>query len=210
MSEVLEPALGQESEKLKNNSDLTDQETTEALWCDKCGKEVGHTTEYHGVNGGARAGAGRKPGKLNYSTIQRMEIRKQFENRIHLNVDKLLNAAMNKALGETYLMKKVTERDSKGKVLRVYHEVVTDPHTIIDYLDGELEGNTSLNDEAEDAYYYMTTKPVDMVAVKELYDRAFGRAPQNIDMTSGGERIGQPIEPSQADQLLRLRAQRAA
>lgn len=207
MSEVAEPALGQNLGNLENKPSSTRGLPNGT--CDKCGKDT-HDTEHHGTHGGPRAGGGRKPGGMNYDTKQRLAIRKAFEDRIHLNVDKLLNAAMNKALGETYLMKKITERDSKGKVLRVYHEVVTSPQEIIDYLDGELEGNTSIDDEYDDVYHYITTKPVDMVAVKELYDRAFGRASQNIDMTSGGERIGQPIEPSQADQLLRLRAQRAA
>jgi hypothetical protein len=119
----------------------------------------------------------------------------------------LLNAALNKALGETYLMKKVTEKDSKGKVLRVYHEVVTDQQTIIDYLDGELEGNTPLNEEYDDTWFYMSTKPVDMVAVKELYDRAFGKPLQKNELSGkDGEPLSLGLTPEQADQLLKLRA----
>lgn len=148
---------------------------------------------------------------MDKSKKERLAIRKRFEDRIHHNADVLLNAALNKALGETYLMRKVTERDSKGKVLRVYHETVTDQKTIIDYLDGELEGNESINDTSEDSYYYISTKPVDMVAVKELYDRAFGKPPQKNEVTGkDGEPFGQAISPEQAEQLLKLRAKRAA
>lgn len=185
-----EPVVGQQSEeieKLKNNS----------------------VTDGRKQNGGARPGAGRKKGGMNYTTKKRLAIRKAFEDRIHHNADVLLNAALNKALGETYLICKVTERDSKGKVLRVYHETVTDPRTIIDYLDGELEGAESLNDASEDEYYYMSTKPVDMVAVKELYDRAFGKALQKTDLTSGGDKLGVGLSADQAEQLIRARANRS-
>lgn len=157
--------------------------------------------------GGARAGAGRPKGSMDKSTKERLAIRKRFEDRIHHNADVLLNAALNKALGETYLMRKVTERDSKGKVLRIYHEVVTNQQTIIDYLDGELEGNDSINDDDGDSYYYMSTKPVDMVAVKELYDRAFGKPLQKNELSGkDGEPLSLGLTPQQADQLLKLRA----
>jgi hypothetical protein len=157
--------------------------------------------------GGARRGAGRPKGAMDKSTKERLAIRKRFEDRIHHNADVLLNAALNKALGETYLMRKVTERDSKDKVLRVYHEVVTDQQTIIDYLDGELEGNDSINDNDPDSYYYMSTKPVDMVAVKELYDRAFGKPLQKNELSGkDGEPLSLGLTPEQADQLLKLRA----
>lgn len=164
-----------------------------------------------GRHGGARNGAGRKKGGMNYTTKKRLAIRKQFEDRIHHNADVLLNAALNKALGETYLMRKVTEKDSKGKVLRIYHEVVTDQQTIIDYLDGELEGNDSLNDQFDDDnWYYMSTKPVDMVAVKELYDRAFGKALQKNELTGkDGSELSLGMTPEQAEQLLQLRLDRA-
>lgn len=159
--------------------------------------------------GGARKGAGRPKGSMDKSTKERLAIRKRFEDRIHHNADVLLNAALNKALGETYLMKKVTERDSKGKVLRVYHEVVTDQQTIIDYLDGELEGNTPLNEEYDDTWFYMSTKPVDMVAVKELYDRAFGKPLQKNELTGkDGSELSLGMTPEQAEQLLRLRTER--
>lgn len=159
--------------------------------------------------GGARVGAGRPKGSMNYSTKQRLAIRRSFEDRIHKNADVLLNAALNKAIGETYLICKVTERDGKGKVTRVYHETVTNQQTIIEYLDGELEGNTSLNDTNEDEYYYMSTKPVDMIAVKELYDRAFGKPLQKTDLTSKGEQIGAALSAEQAEQLIRARANRS-
>ena len=186
----LEPAVGQQ---------VTGIETI-----DKKSVEDGRSR-----NGGARPGAGRPKGSMDKSTKERLEIRRAFESRIHHNADALLNAALNKALGETYLMRKVTERDSKDKVLRVYHKIVTNPQTIIDYLDGELEGGDSLNAAGEDEYYYMSTKPVDMVAAKELFDRAFGKPLQKSEI---GGPDGEPLlglTPEQADQILKLRAAHA-
>jgi hypothetical protein len=187
MSDV-EPVIGQELdeiEKLKNNS----------------------VTDGRRQNGGARPGAGRKKGGMNYTTKKRLAIRKAFEDRIHKNADMLLNAALNKALGETYLICKVTERDSKGKATRVYHETVTDPRVIVEYLDGELEDGDSISDT--DNYYYMSTKPVDMVAVKELYDRAFGKPLQKTDLTTGGDKLGVGLSADQAEQLIKARANRS-
>jgi hypothetical protein len=158
------------TEKLKNNSDLL---------CNKCGKNT-HSTGYHGKNGGARAGAGRKPGGMNYSTKQRLAIKKAFEDRIHQNADRLLNAALGKALGESYLMRKHTV--GSGAKQRTEIEVVTDLQTIIAFLNGEL--NTAVYDD----YYYISTKPVDMFAVKELYDRAFGKPNSKVENT-GEQRL---------------------
>lgn len=134
-------------------------------------------------HGGARSGAGRKKGGANKTTLERAAIKQAVIDRIHHNADALLNAAMNKAVGETYLMRKVTEKDSKGKVIRVYHEIVTDPRTIIDFLDGELPGGESLNNYDEDNYYYISTKPVDTSAVRDLFDRAFGKPDSKVENT---------------------------
>lgn len=156
--------------------------------------------------GGARPGAGRPKGRLDDKTVDRLRTQKAIIDRIHVHADEMLNVALNKARGETYLMRKVTERDSKGKVTRVYHEIVDDPHTIIEYLDSDQDGSFG----EEDEWYYMTTKPGSMDAIKDLYDRAFGKAAQtiNADLTSKGEKLA--MTDTQAEQLLRLRAKRAA
>lgn len=176
MSDVIEPVQGQqipELENLKNNSSSK--------------------------HGGARNGAGRKKGGMNYSTKQRLAIRKAFEDRIHSNAEKLLNAAMNKALGETYLMCQVTI--GTGAKQRRETHIVTDPEIIRQYLDDELDYDQNTE------YYYMSTKPVDMVAVKELYDRAFGKPLQKNELSGrDGEPLSLGLTPEQADQLLKLRA----
>lgn len=148
---VVEPAIGQQLSKfesLNNNSKSR--------------------------RGGARKGAGRPKGKMEQATINRLKIKKAFEDRIHANADRLLNAALTKALGESFLFHKYTV--GSGTKARTETEIVTDVDTIVAYLNDEL-------DNLDDEYYYISTKPVDMVAVKELYDRAFGKPKQTVEDT---------------------------
>lgn len=160
---------------------------TPELWCEFCIKYGGHDTDHHGKNGGPRAGGGRPKGTRNRNTVERAMIKQAMIDRIQANVAELINAQMNKGVGETYLMRKVTDRDSKGKVTRVYHEVVTDTATIIDYLDGELEGGESISDD--DEFYYMSTKPADNFALQGLLDRAFGKADSKVENTGESKLI---------------------
>jgi hypothetical protein len=152
--------------------------------------------------GGVRPGAGRPKGSMEKSTLERLAIRKRFEDRIHHNADRLLNAALTKALGESFLMHKYTV--GSGTKARTVIDVVEDVETIIAYLNDEL------NNSGDEDWYYISTKPVDMVAVKELYDRAFGKPLQKNELTGkDGEPFGVVVAPEQADQLLKLRAKRA-
>lgn len=153
-------------------------------------------------HGGARPGAGRKPGGMNYTTKERMKIKKAFEDRIHRNAQQLLDAALNKALGESFLYHRY--KVGSGSKERMETEVVTDSETIREYLDGELDNLP------DNEYYYISTKPVDMFAVKELYDRAFGKAVQRNELTGkDGEPLGVGLNAEQAEQLIRARASRS-
>lgn len=166
-------------------------------------KSVSKPKPKRGKNGGARPGAGRPRGKKDPHTVAREATKQAFVDRIHHNADQLLNAAMNVALGETYLMRKVTVRNSKGTVTREYHETVTDPAKIIEYLDSGQSGDFGDDDE----WYYMTTKPANVNAIKELFDRAFGK-PASPDDDKGPALLGILIDDKQAEQLIRIRANR--
>lgn len=125
--------------------------------------------------GGRRPGAGRPKGAANYNTRQRAAIKKAFEDRIHSNADRLLNAALTKALGESFLIHKYTV--GSGAKTRVETEVVSDVELIISYLNDEL------NNLPDNEFYYISTKPVDVYAINTLYDRAFGKPNQKIEDT---------------------------
>lgn len=138
-----------------------------------------------GPNGGARPGAGRKEGGFNQRTLQRLTAKRNFVQRIISNTDKLFNAQLNKAIGERFLMVKRTQRDSKGKIKKEFHEIVTDPQVILNYLDGELKGGTSISDE--DNFYYLTTRSADNQAISNMLDRAFGRATEKVELGASDE-----------------------
>lgn len=125
-------------------------------------------------NGGVRPGSGRKKGKLDQVTLSRIEAQKQFKDRVAKNVDRLFNAQINKALGETYLM--VKRKVGKGASARTVTEIVDSPEVIKQYLDGEL-------DDTDDEWYYMSTKAADNFAIQNLLDRSFGKANETIENT---------------------------
>lgn len=165
-------------EKAKNNQFLN---------CPKCNRaykkqdsldaHVAKCKGGKGKNGGARKGSGRKPGVVSEQKMVLNEQKKLMQERIAKNVDKLLNAQMNLALGQTMLFVKITERDGKGKVKRVYHERITSEDAIKEYLDDP----DALNDDEH--YYYITTRPGNNQAIANLLDRAFGKPKENIEMS---------------------------
>jgi hypothetical protein len=152
-------------------------------------------------HGGRRANQGRPLGAKNKSTIERDAIKKALIDRIHRNADRLVSAQLGKAVGETYLM--VQHTIGKGAAQHRETEIVTDPETIKQYLDDELDY------DHDKEYYYMTTKPADNSALQGLLDRAFGKAPTSLDLTSGGDKLGVGLSAEQAEQLIAARASRS-
>jgi len=133
--------------------------------------------------GGHREGAGRPKGSLNKRTMTALEAKNRFIERVHRHTDELFDAQLDLAKGEKVLMVKITERDSKGKVTKVYHEVVTDPDTIANYMNYE-DGYQSDYEipHSDEEYYYITTKSANNQALQGMLDRAFGKAPEKIEV----------------------------
>lgn len=152
------------------------------------------------AKGGAREGAGRKPGKANQSTLERMAAKRRLVQRVIKSTDKLFNAQLDKAIGEKHLMVKRTERSSRGAVIRQWHEIVESPETIIAFLDGQLEGGDDISDQ--DNYYYMTTKPADNLAIANMLDRAYGKPTEKVEL--GGADDGDLSELSDEDLNARI------
>lgn len=156
------------------------------LYCDTCHKDT-HKTEDHGKNGGARKGAGFPQGEKKKKTLEQQKVKEQINQRIMLHADRLINAQMQLAVGEQVLMVKIKERDDKGMVKRVTHEVVTDIETIkqfLDYEDGEgTEYEESPNDQ--DHFYYLSVRPSNNQAIDSLLNRAIGKAPDKLEVVGG-------------------------
>lgn len=139
--------------------------------------------ESKGKWGGYRPSAGRPKGAKNKSTLEKQVIKKAFEQRILKNIDRMFNAQLNLAVGEQVLMVKVREKDEKGKVIRTYHEQVTDIETIKEFLDEGDGSPTTLDDD--DNWYYLSIKPANNQALEGLLNRGLGKAPDKLEVSGG-------------------------
>lgn len=135
-------------------------------------------------NGGARPGAGRPKGSMNEASKFRKAAKMEFQRRVANHVDKIFHSQFDLALGEKYLMVKRVEGEGKNR--KTWVEVVEDVGTIKDYIEDD---GVSLNRDAGEDYYYMTTKPANNMALDSLLNRAFGKADESLDITSDGEKL---------------------
>jgi hypothetical protein len=130
--------------------------------------------------GGARVGAGRPKGATSLKNRTKQEAQTRFVERVQANVDNLFNAQLSLATGEQHLF--VKYHVGEGKDRRAYVDIVTDPDTIAEYL---TDYGQSLNRESDDEYYYIATKPANNQAIDSLLNRAFGKAPEKIEIEGG-------------------------
>lgn len=123
-------------------------------------------------NGGARKGAGRKKGGKNKATIAKEAALEAFRNKVIDTQDPLIKAAMSKAIGESFLIKRERNEDNDklGKPL-----VVREIDEIIKFISGELD--ITSND-----YYYITTRSPDMKAFEILMAYGHGKPQANVSV----------------------------
>jgi hypothetical protein len=127
--------------------------------------------------GGVRPGAGRPKGSFSDEKKLLIAKNKEFKQRVAKMTHKLMNSQMTLALGESSLYMKTV----KGN--KTITTKIDDSEVIIQYLNGDLDS------DSDNEYYYITTKSPDNKALDSLLDRAFGKAQQSIDITSGEEPI---------------------
>ena len=133
--------------------------------------------------GGARPGAGRKPGGKNAETLEKDSILKSVKQRIYRLSGALVNAQANEAVGCAMLIRITEDPESKKRT----KEVIKDEETITAFLAEELE-------DEKGVFYYITTEKPSSYAANALLDRGLGKAPQSVDVTSKGEQIGYGAE----------------
>lgn len=139
-------------------------------------------------HGGKRDGAGRKPGQLNKKTLEAMEVKREYLERIRKNATQLFNAQFSVAKGNQMLF--VIKTDSKGN--RRKPEIVTDPEVISRFLEENEGMDGSLGDD-DSEYFFLTTRNPDSRTISDMLDRALGKADQSIDVTSNGESVSMPV-----------------
>ncbi len=137
-------------------------------------------------HGGLRPGGGRPKGALNKKTLDQRASMERWKERVRKHTDELFDAQLDLAKGEKVLMVKITERDDKGKAIRVYHEVVTDRETMENYMNYEdgLDNDFEVPHDDEH-YYYLTVKPANNQALEGMMNRTYGKAPEKIEIEGG-------------------------
>jgi len=166
-------------ETIQNKSD-TLFKVSKVVHCDTCGSD-GHPTSDHGKMGGIRANQGRPKGSILNTTKEKKAVKAEFDRRVRQHADRLFNAQLNLAVGETVLM--VKEYVGEGKNRKVKHTQVTDIDIISQFLDENNGGPTTLGED--DSWYYLTTRQANNQAIDSLLNRGFGKPTEKVQVEGG-------------------------
>lgn len=128
--------------------------------------------------GGKRKGAGMPKGKVLPKTLQKMAVAAEINQRTMRHADQLWNAQYQKAVGSVMVFRIDEFTDENGKIKKE-HVHITDPDEIKQFLDN-CEG---CNGYSGDKYYFITEILPDSKTIDSMFDRAFGKAPQSIEIT---------------------------
>jgi hypothetical protein len=158
--------------------------------------------------GGARPGAGRKPGHKTDETLEKERTLTEVRKRIRKNAQRILEAQMSLALGQQFLYRidTVGEKGQKSKPI-----LVTSEAEIAAYIDGEY-GNGFDGDATPDgrSYYYMTTKEPENLAIDSMLNRALGKPTEHVEVTNTGAESFRDLSDEQLnDELERTAAELA-
>ena len=144
---------------------------------------AGETSRENGKKGG------RPKGSKNPETLEREAVMKAYRERILINAQEIFSLQMQNARGCTYLYK--TQCTGRGKDRKCKYMQVTDPEEIENYLNG-LYDEVDRGSGVDEGYYQITVDKPDNKSLDSMLDRAFGKAPQSLDLTSKGESM-QPL-----------------
>ena len=138
---------------------------------------AGDASRFNGQKGG------RPIGSKSEKTLEKDRVLAKVKDKILQRAERIIDAQSSLALGQQYLYVIKTETIN-GKRVKSKPELVTDPETISQFLDGEYGDGDSLNDEEE--YYFISTKEPSNQAIDSMMNRAFGRPTESLDVTSAG------------------------
>lgn len=157
--------------------------------------------------GGKRPGAGRKPGSKNPATIEKERVLSEVRQRIMKRADRILDSQMILANGQQFLYKIEKEwvntgaPDKNGQKKGFWRpkkpELVTAEWEIRNYIDNlaENDGVFTLDDPNDQSatYYFITTKEPNNQAIDSMFNRAFGKPTDHIDVTTDGKALPTPL-----------------
>lgn len=130
--------------------------------------------------GGARKGAGRKPGPMTVQAITKDLALKRFNERVAKSTDAFFNAAKTVAMGTTYIYRLDEEEHQKkdGTKYTIKTPVlVTDPDEIATAIDQLENGGNG----GENEYYYITAEKPDTKTIEGLMNRTYGRPKETVE-----------------------------
>lgn len=114
---------------------------------------------------------GKPKGSKRKKTINMELAQEQLQQAVFANLKPLTAAAIQSAIGEVYVYRVFDDNCDEKK-----HSLVEDPKEIEKALDEISRGNFEKN------YYYISTKPSNTNALKELFDRGFGKSKEIKDV----------------------------
>lgn len=125
-----------------------------------------------------RMGGRARNGLKSQKTLLLERAQRETKAIIANKAQELVRAGMVAALGQTFVYRIDEEQDDKGKITSRKHVRVTDPDEIARALDAMEEGGT----DPDGAYYYVTAKEPEYKAIEMLFNRAFGKPKETLDV----------------------------
>lgn len=138
--------------------------------------------------------AGRKPGTLNASTLEKMAVQKQFQQKVLGVADLLFKKKLQLAIGQGFLYKIEKYYIGTGNNRTMHRKppkLVTDQYEFEIGLEEALKGGHDIED-IDQTYYFFTTKEPNNQAIEDLLDRGLGRVATAIK-TEDDDGNTQPI-----------------
>lgn len=186
------------SEIIKNK---TEKQKNKSVFinCPKCNRayKKQDTLDFHvkdcrggkGDNGGAREGAGRKPGGENEKTKELKAIKQGMQMRIAGKVNQLVTAQFRMAVGTGRLYVRHVEQVQRGRGKnkwmdeRIDVKKVEHDDDFVTYLNlSHDEYGRATDPETGDEYYYMPAKEGNPIALANMLDRAFGKPKESMEV----------------------------
>jgi hypothetical protein len=122
-------------------------------------------------NGGARPGSGMPKGTKTKKVLEREAQLAAYQQLVFKRLKPIFEHQYSLIKGVSYLYR-IDEGPNGAKE----HIIVSDPDEIGDILAQMHDGEDLLNGVYNDKYYYITVKPPENAAIKDMLDRAIGKA----------------------------------
>jgi hypothetical protein len=120
--------------------------------------------------GGARPGSGMKPKQKTKKTIEREVALKQYQQLVLKRLKPIFEHQYALVEGVSYLYR-IDETKNGGKE----HVIVQNPDEIGDVLAQAHDDGGFVEGVYNDKFYYITVKPPDNSAIKDMLDRSIGK-----------------------------------